>query len=834
VLFYFHIQREKGKIVPVRSSAAADARWIMINVTVSAYLGLLFATGLALLLAGLGFIFLRTQTAPRRFVACHATAIMWGSAILMAGLWWLLGVLRYQGLHTSLIDTGTFTNVLWNTVHGKIMGTAISWSTHFTQHFSPSLILVALLYAPWQNPEWLIGLTALCVASGGPAVFYLARKLDATPGSALILSVLWLFSNLVRMPLLADFHETLLAAPVLLWVGYFAVAKKPVPALLLALVALGFKEDMPVYVFSLGIVLAWSLDEKRTGWAISALAVIYYAMVNLWLWSVITPMHLDFLAIRFPQLASQPGGIWASILSNPTVLIAPMLHWEHLWVMLMLFMPVLFLPFLRWGALGLIPSLWLMLSLAPFSVMILSGHYHLPIFALIVLAAIAGYLILVKRKPACAEMAKWGLLSFTLCFTFAFPTAMIANIQLNPGFYQRHPCFSTVDALAKSTPAEESVMADIYLGTVFSNRYNIRHFPGDMLTDRIVISNRFMGNPVALLAMGGLGYKSTETNPCFWFLSRNGTVDPRQDYMARMRWMEAEGCGFPPWSLIADPRASGDSALFIPAGSGCGDRMQTTPLLFLPPGNYTYRIRLRAAGDGRNQPVVVLVARELLPNGEGQNLVSQTYNTALVQNRSSYQELGLDFEVKNWGLTCLSINFGKFGSFWWDGVGVDGIDTDFSQLFSQIFVRHTAADAICLYSRACISSADPLFAHAIAIDDEFQYKTICRWQLNNLDAGDYWIWYVDDMDRDTAFYNWAEAYAVSVDGDGREYRRRLATLDIERDEWTTAPNLHRFKAHLYPGEWIEIDANEGFPAKVILAKLWIMRDMPLKLDYYIE
>ena len=117
----------------------------MSPLTETAYQNLLFATALAVLLAGLGYAFMRPETAIRQLVSRRASIVMWGSTFLMAGLWWILGVLRYQGFHTSLIDTGTFTNVLWNTAHGRIMATAVSWGTHFNQHFSPSLILLAIL-----------------------------------------------------------------------------------------------------------------------------------------------------------------------------------------------------------------------------------------------------------------------------------------------------------------------------------------------------------------------------------------------------------------------------------------------------------------------------------------------------------------------------------------------------------------------------------------------------------------------------------------------------------------------------------------------------------------
>lgn len=806
----------------------------MSNLTGIAYQNMLFATALALLMAGLGYTFLRPQTAFRQFISRRAAAIMWGSTILMAGFWWVLGVLRYHGFHTSLVDMGTFTNVLWNTAHGRIMGTAISWSTHFTQHFSPSLILVAMLYVPWQSPDWLIGLTALTVASGGPALFYIARHRGLTSGTALVISALWLYSSLVRAPLLADFHETLIAAPVLLWAVFFIIKKKLVPALLLAFVALGFKEDMPVFVFGLGLIILWSFRLKTMGYLISALAIGYYLLVNLWLWELITPLHLDFLAIRFPQLVTQPGGVWASILFDPSILITPLLHWEQLWVVLMLFIPVLFLPFFRPGSVGLLPCIWMLLSLESFTVLILGLHYHLVLFALILVAAVAGYEVFSKIKPGFSELLKWLLVSFTVCFIFASPMMMIADRQLNPDYYQPHRYYSLVQEIADKTPAEKSVTADYFMGTIFSNRYNIRHFPGDILSDRIMLSNSFMGNPVTLLAIGGLGYNSLVYNPCFWLLSLDGTVDPRQDYMDTMRWMEAEGCGFPPWGTVTDYRASGRATVFIPECAGYGARIQATPYLFLPPGNYTYSVRLRAACPVQNQPIVVLEARELKASGENIILGGNVFDRNIKLSKSDYQYLTLDFEVQEWGLTHLSINFGIVGSYWWDGVGLDGLAMDFTGLYNQLIVRETSAGAICLYPQAGFAGEAQLFADAVTMDDRFANITICRWDLRDLEAGDYWIWYVDDVDSEDTYLNWAEVFAVSVDPRGSLHRRKIGILEVERSVWTNAPNLRRFKAHLLPGDKIEIDTLQGLPAKIKLVKLWIMRDLPMSLDYFCE
>ena len=122
------------------------------------YPRLLYSGLLAILLALLCSTFIPQKNRFAAWLERHSCLLIWIMWVGAAIVFWMMGALKYAGLHNSTADLGLYANTLWVTLHGRLLGTAITSGSYLDCHFSPSFLVLALLYAPWQSPLWLIGM----------------------------------------------------------------------------------------------------------------------------------------------------------------------------------------------------------------------------------------------------------------------------------------------------------------------------------------------------------------------------------------------------------------------------------------------------------------------------------------------------------------------------------------------------------------------------------------------------------------------------------------------------------------------------------------------------
>ena len=166
----------------------------------------------------------------------------------------LLTWTRHRSLQTYGCDLGIFDNVLWNTVHGRFLHSAVLNRHFFGEHASPILLLLAPLYALWPDARLLLAVQAAALAWAALPLYRMAaRRLGPTAG------VLTLFMYFSYVPLegiyLFDFHEVALAIPMLAYAvehltrGHF---RRMLLSLGLALLC---KEELALTLAAFGMVL---------------------------------------------------------------------------------------------------------------------------------------------------------------------------------------------------------------------------------------------------------------------------------------------------------------------------------------------------------------------------------------------------------------------------------------------------------------------------------------------------------------------------------------------------------------------------------------------------
>jgi uncharacterized membrane protein len=190
----------------------------------------------------------------------------------------ILGLAAHRSLHTNAFDLSVFDYALWSTAtDGPIAYVPMFRHSLFAQHFMPTLALLSPLARLFDGPAWLIALQALFHALAAFLLYRFARR-HASNGVALALTAAFLFSRRAHGAATSVFYIES-AEPLLIFAALLArESRRLMVYWLLAVLALGCKEDVAIYFAAFGIVIAVVERDRRTGIATTVLSAAWLAV----------------------------------------------------------------------------------------------------------------------------------------------------------------------------------------------------------------------------------------------------------------------------------------------------------------------------------------------------------------------------------------------------------------------------------------------------------------------------------------------------------------------------------------------------------------------------
>ena len=308
-------------------------------------------------------------------------------------------ILRYATFKATAFDLGNMDQVMWNTIHGRLFqftNQAIDWygpPTRLAIHFEPIILPLSLLYAFHADPRTLLIFQTLVLASGVLPVFLLTRKaIPAWPLLAPLMATAYLLSPALLGLNIFDFHPVSLATAFFLYAMLALEHRRYAWFLIACVLAASCKEDMPLAVAMLGILVMWKYRLPRLGLVL----LIGGALWSLLAFKFIIPhfypgVQANNYWYRYEALGSSPGAAIVNLLLHPWLLFTLFFTLDRLYYLAGLLRSTGFLPLLapEW-LLPTLPSLAVnLLSTDP---LLYSGvyHYNAAIIPFIVVAAIQG------------------------------------------------------------------------------------------------------------------------------------------------------------------------------------------------------------------------------------------------------------------------------------------------------------------------------------------------------------------------------------------------------------------------------------------------------------
>jgi len=416
---------------------------------------------------------LRTASAPVESARWRAWPWLWRNlaAWIILGAWLLLGCYlafrQHAAFHTHLFDTGYYTQVLWNTAHGNWFANSLKYPLFLADHFSPILLLLAPLF--WVSPTSYPLQFAKIVALGTPIVplYYLLRQTH--PKLAPLLVLAYVLNPLLHQTALEEFHEIMLAAP-LIGLACYAARRENIKLLVASLgLLLLVREDMGVYVALFGLYWLCCYHEHRwLGVALIAAGVAWMAGVAL---------------LVLPQLRAGSdqalGGAQASAqilaaLRDPQALLLSFFSGDKGWAALRLLLPLAGLPLLARGEQVLWGGSALFLLALPLSnVGGMTDWYVAPLIPLLWF----GVAVALARLAAPQALLGTSLLLASTCICFYLWSPFPGGSAFIPAEYVLTEHHRIGQTLLADIPANATIVTQSGLGAHLSARAKIALYP---------------------------------------------------------------------------------------------------------------------------------------------------------------------------------------------------------------------------------------------------------------------------------------------------------------------------------------------------------------------
>ncbi len=243
----------------------------------------------------------------------------------------------------TLFDYGVYTNMIWNSGHGRPFRMLLDFS-YLRTHLSFTLALLGPLYRVWDHPFVLWVTQWIAMAVGAIVLWRTGRRHGLRPDLAVAVAAFVLVHHYSQAVALTEFHGVDLYLLLVPWLYHALCFRKAMVIWPLALI-LGLREDAFLLVTPLLLYFAVR-DRWRAGYAYAALALAYGVLALFCLYPWFAGISL------FARRARELGGWDFGRLLGEKALMARL---SALWWVLLPTWPL-------WGRRGWLPIMLFLLA----------------------------------------------------------------------------------------------------------------------------------------------------------------------------------------------------------------------------------------------------------------------------------------------------------------------------------------------------------------------------------------------------------------------------------------------------------------------------------------
>ncbi|MDJ0754323.1 MAG: DUF2079 domain-containing protein [Ardenticatenaceae bacterium] len=408
--------------------------------------------------------------------------------LLMIALWTAVlatyAVLRHDRLNSSVFDFGIKSQVIWNTYQGDWFASTIEVEHYLGDHVQLIFVLLAPLFALWEDPRVLLLVQSLLLGLAGLPLYRIARRKLQDDHLALIITAAYLLYPTVGFVNRFDFH------PLTFVIFFFFLSydlleiKKPGWASVVLALALFTREDVGFTIGFFGLYLALVHRRWKFGLLWGAVGWGWFLFTIFGIIPYFRGATSDSLG-RYAWLGGSVSEMVETLFRRPGVVI------DHLFgeplrrrFLLMIFLPVGFLALLSplTLAIGLPVVAYNLLSDVP-SQSSIYFQYISPLIPFLFIATVEGIAKLQRWLPFSPSRSRllvgvWLLLAVGISWALENPFTTPINDPFYPVYgLERLSDRAAFDEAVSLLPADAPVSTMMAYGphVALRRRYDLFH-----------------------------------------------------------------------------------------------------------------------------------------------------------------------------------------------------------------------------------------------------------------------------------------------------------------------------------------------------------------------
>lgn len=217
-------------------------------------------------------------------------------------------IVRHQKTNSTRFDLGNMEQTVWNVTHGHGFTLTDPYGTaqvsRLSYHADLLLLATVPFYALIPRTETLLVLQVLTVASGGVALWLLARRWKLGGWWGTLVAWAYLLNPGLQWATIFDVHTIVTAVGLILWAIWAVEARRYWLGLIFVAMAMTAKEQVGLSLALIGLWVLWR--HRCRGWGLT------YVLVPV-LWSV----TMFFIVIPHYRLANPgQGEVYSSVFGH--------------------------------------------------------------------------------------------------------------------------------------------------------------------------------------------------------------------------------------------------------------------------------------------------------------------------------------------------------------------------------------------------------------------------------------------------------------------------------------------------------------------------------------
>ncbi len=453
-------------------------------------------------------------------------------------------IMRYNNYYTGRFDLGNMVQTVWNTLHGNFFimtnPDSVGQVSRLAFHADFILVLLAPLYALWQDPRTLLIIQSVVIAIGAYFIFLIAKDVLKNKSIAVVLSFAYLINPSVQRANIYDFHAVVLATTFLLATFYFYYKRKYIWFAIFALLAAMCKEQIWLIIALFGILVA--VHHRK--WIIGAgIFMVCTAMFFFLLEHAIPAAHGSnhFALEYYSGFGSSTTDIAKAIILQPDKVLMKVLEPDRFHFITQIFSPLGYLSYVfPFFLIFAGPDLLISLLSSNSNLYQIYYQYTATMTPFIFLSAIYGIWVLQKLGERSKSLKgfekRYHISSGTTLASFVIIYVLYNSIytahafgplpgsqEPNTAMFNRpFPDREFIDQFLSHIPQDYTVAASNNIGSHLSQREVIYVLPyGIDQADMVVISDKDSYADSTLKSMEKNGnYHKTVDRDGFWVYER--------------------------------------------------------------------------------------------------------------------------------------------------------------------------------------------------------------------------------------------------------------------------------------------------------------------------